>query len=69
MSPARKPLAPPGEAHTPSGSPAALEARLTALESGRETGEDFDLASLCWLALLGLVVPIALLAWGWWGSA
>jgi hypothetical protein len=46
--------------------PAELEERIAALESGAECGEDFDRASLVWLLLLGVVMPVALLAAGWW---
>ena len=44
-----------------------LERRILALESGTEAGTDFDLASWCWMILLGIVVPIGLLLWGWFG--
>ncbi|MFI4889682.1 MAG: hypothetical protein ACHQIL_04040 [Steroidobacterales bacterium] len=47
---------------------ATLEDRLAALESGRETGEDFDRRSWFWLVLLGLVIPAAMLALGWWAA-
>jgi len=42
-----------------------LERRIAALESGAETGADFDLLSWCWMILLGVVLPILLLIWGW----
>jgi hypothetical protein len=47
---------------------ATLEERLAALESGRETGEDFDRRSWFWLILLGLVIPAAMLLLGWWAA-
>ena len=45
---------------------ADLELRISALESPHGCGEDFDQASLIWLALLGIVAPVALLLIGWW---
>jgi len=57
----------------PTGGPAALdplppelERRIAALESPAECGDDFDLVSYGWLFVLGIVVPLALLAIGWW---
>lgn len=47
---------------------ATLEQRLAALESGRETGEDFDRRSWFWLVLLGLVIPGVMLLVGWWAG-
>ena len=47
--------------------PAELERRISALESGAQTGADFDVASWCWIILLGIVLPVALLFWGWFG--
>jgi len=44
-----------------------LERRIAALESGGETGADFDFASWVWIILLGVVLPVALLLWGWFG--
>jgi len=44
-----------------------LERRIAALESGGETGADFDAASWVWMILLGVVLPVALLLWGWFG--
>jgi hypothetical protein len=46
--------------------PAELEHRIAELETGGQCGEDFDAASLVWLALLGIVLPAALLIMGWW---
>jgi len=45
--------------------PAELERRIAALESGIETGDDFDAASWCWMILLGIVLPVSLLLWDW----
>lgn len=42
-----------------------LERRLAAIESGEQAGSDFDTASWVWMILLGIVLPILLLAWGW----
>jgi hypothetical protein len=45
--------------------PSELDERIAALESHQECGEDFDPASLCWLFLLGVAIPAALLLIGW----
>lgn len=42
-----------------------LEQRLAALEDGAACGEDFDAASVAWLALLGVVMPALMLLAGW----
>ena len=47
--------------------PVELERRIAALESGAETGAEFDVASWCWLVLLGILLPLGLLLWGWFG--
>lgn len=47
--------------------PEELERRIALLESQAECGDDFDLFSYLWLFLLGLVLPLILLAIGWWG--
>ncbi len=47
--------------------PAELERRIAALESGAETGADFDVASWVWMILLGVLLPALLLLWGWFG--
>jgi hypothetical protein len=47
--------------------PAELERRIKELETGAQTGTDFDLASWCWIIVLGIVLPISLLLWGWFG--
>ena len=39
--------------------------RIAALES--QCGEDFDAASWLWLILLGVLLPVALLLYGWLG--
>jgi hypothetical protein len=44
-----------------------LERRIAALESGAETGADFDLVSWWWMVLLGVLLPVGLLLWGWFG--
>jgi hypothetical protein len=49
----------------PSASPPQLEARIAALEKSAQPS-DFDAASWCWMALLGIAIPLALLAVGWW---
>ena len=45
--------------------PEELEHRICGLESGRECGDDFDLVSLCWLFVLGVLIPVGLLLIGW----
>jgi hypothetical protein len=47
--------------------PVELERRIAALESGAETGAEFDIASWYWLILLGILLPLGLLLWGWFG--
>jgi hypothetical protein len=54
-----------GKVALPDSLPADLERRLSGLESGRECGGDFDLVSLCWLLVLGVLVPVGLLLIGW----
>ena len=49
----------------PSASPPQLEARIAALEKAAQSS-DFDAASWFWMALLGIAIPLALLAVGWW---
>jgi hypothetical protein len=44
-----------------------LERRIAALELGTDAGSDFDAASWFWMVLLGIVGPVALLLWGWFG--
>jgi cobalamin biosynthesis protein CobD/CbiB len=44
-----------------------LERRVAAIESGAEAGTDFDAASWFWMVMLGVVGPLALLLWGWFG--
>jgi hypothetical protein len=45
--------------------PAELEARLAALETGTERS-DFDGLSWFWMILIGIAIPMLLLAIGWW---
>ncbi len=44
-----------------------LDRRLAAIESGAEAGSDFDAVSWVWMLLLGVVLPLVLLIWGWVG--
>ena len=50
--------------HAP-GLPPQLEARIAAFERAPPTA-DFDAASWFWMILLGLAIPLLLLAVGWW---
>jgi hypothetical protein len=45
--------------------PAELEARLAALETGASRS-DFGGLSWFWMILIGIVIPLLLLAIGWW---
>ncbi|MDY0870888.1 hypothetical protein [Dongia rigui] len=45
--------------------PAELERRIRALETAEGQGEDFDATSWLWLAILGIVLPVIALIWGW----
>ena len=54
-----------GKSGLPDSLPAGLEQRISRLESGRECGDDFDWASLCWLLVLGILIPVGLLLIGW----
>ncbi|MEP6883259.1 MAG: hypothetical protein ABJC66_00785 [Gammaproteobacteria bacterium] len=45
--------------------PPELEARIAALENSAPAA-DFDAASWIWMVLLGVVLPLLLLAAGWW---
>ncbi len=45
--------------------PPELEARIAAFESAEPPG-DFDGASWFWIILLGVALPLMLLAAGWW---
>jgi hypothetical protein len=56
---------PRGKVALPETLPADLEQRISGLESGRECGDDFDLFSLCWLLVLGILIPVGLLLIGW----
>jgi hypothetical protein len=48
----------------PPAKPPDLEARIAAFESVATTG-DFDRASWFWIILLGVALPLVLLAIGW----
>jgi hypothetical protein len=45
--------------------PADLEARIAAFENAAPASV-FDAASWFWMALLGVLIPLALLIAGWW---
>jgi len=45
--------------------PPQLEARIAAIENAARTS-DFDGASWFWMILLGVAIPLVLLAVGWW---
>jgi len=45
--------------------PPQLEARIAAIENAAPTA-DFDTASWFWMILLGVAIPLLLLAVGWW---
>ena len=45
--------------------PPQLEARITAFERAAPAA-DFDAASWFWMILLGVAIPLLLLAVGWW---
>jgi len=49
--------------------PPELDRRLAAIESGAEAGSDFDAISWVWMILIGVVLPVVLLIWGWVGQA
>jgi hypothetical protein len=55
----------PDSLPVPDSLPPELEHRISGLESGRECGDDFDPVSLCWLLVLGVLVPAGLLLIGW----
>jgi hypothetical protein len=44
---------------------AELERRLKILENPAEQGEDYDAASWTWLVILGVILPVIALVWGW----
>ncbi len=48
--------------------PPGLEERIARLEGGPQdaVGADFNLGSWAWMIALGIVLPAALLAAGWW---
>ena len=45
--------------------PPELEARIAAFERAAPSS-DFDAASWFWMMLLGVAIPLVLLAVGWW---
>jgi hypothetical protein len=45
--------------------PPELEARIAAFENAAPAG-DFDTASWFWMILLGIAIPLVMLAVGWW---
>jgi hypothetical protein len=45
--------------------PPDLESRISAFERAEPSG-DFDAASWFWMILLGVAIPVGLLAVGWW---
>jgi hypothetical protein len=45
--------------------PPQLEARIAAVENAAPAS-DFDASSWLWMILLGVVIPLILLAVGWW---
>jgi hypothetical protein len=45
--------------------PPQLEARIAVVESAAPT-TDFDASSWFWMVLLGVAIPLILLAVGWW---
>ena len=45
--------------------PPDLEARIAALQDAA-AGSDFDTASWIWMIILGVAIPLVLLAAGWW---
>jgi hypothetical protein len=58
----------PGQSNIPPQAPALppqLEARIAAIENAAATS-DFDAASWLWMILLGVAIPLILLAIGWW---
>ncbi|MDP9064517.1 MAG: hypothetical protein M3O06_01480 [Pseudomonadota bacterium] len=60
-------MAPPhGDIGARGALPPDLEHRIAELESGRQSGDDFDRASLLWLGVFGVLLPAALLCFGWW---
>ena len=45
--------------------PPQLEARIAAIEIAGRTS-DFDTSSWFWMIVLGVVIPLMMLAVGWW---
>jgi hypothetical protein len=42
-----------------------LERRVAALENPAGQGDDFDGASWFWLLVLGVILPVLVIIWGW----
>jgi len=57
------PASPPPSPRPPL--PPELEARLAAFENAAPAA-DFDVAGWFWMILFGAVIPLAMLAIGWW---
>jgi hypothetical protein len=58
----------PARANIPAHAPALppqLEARIAVVESAAPAS-DFDASSWFWMILLGVAIPLILLAVGWW---
>ena len=58
----------PAQGNTLSRTPALppqLEARIAVVENAAPTS-DFDASSWLWMLLLGVAIPLILLAVGWW---
>ena len=67
------PMTDSDENHIPHSAPVLppdLEARIAAFENAAFENAalpaDFDRASWCWMILLGVALPLVLLAVGWW---
>jgi hypothetical protein len=60
----RSPAAPVSE-DTGNPLPPELEARIEAFEVAAPAA-DFGVAGWCWMILLGIAIPVVLLAVGWW---
>lgn len=45
--------------------PAELEQRIAVIER-HDHGGEFDARSWLWLLLFGVLIPAAMLLWGWW---
>lgn len=47
--------------------PEALEALLSEVEASAPSA-DFDARSWLWMLLLGVLLPVGLIAYGWWAA-